>query len=117
MFSQARKYILYTHKPELTTGEKGPIQLIRCRFKPWVQFSENIVFLMLQLDEARRGLGVGASISSPVASHKDSWRSCKNPSVKMVKKKNQKQKILFIEQCVLCVVAVKGITFFLFFLS
>ena len=104
MFSQARKYILYTHKPELTTGEKGPIQLIRCRFKPWVQFSENIVFLMLQLDEARRGLGVGASISSPVASHNDSWRSSKYPSVKMVKKKNQKQKFLLLILHTVCTV-------------
>ena len=76
-----------------------------------LQLSEKIVFLVLQLDEATRGLGVGASISSPVASHKDSWRSCKNPSVQMVKKKNQNTNICLFNS-VLYVVAVKGITFF-----
>jgi hypothetical protein len=40
MFSQARKYILYTHKPELTTGEKGPIQHISC-WGQWLEESQS----------------------------------------------------------------------------
>ena len=47
MFSQARKYILYTHKPELTTGEKGPIQHIGC-WGQWLEESRSTAISVVE---------------------------------------------------------------------
>ena len=51
------------------------------------QLSEELLFLVLQFNEAEReACGVGDSTPSPVASLSDCWRSRRNPSVKIVQK-------------------------------
>ena len=58
------------------------------------QLSEELLFLVLQFNEAEReACGVGDSTPSPVASINDCWRSRRNPSVK----NSTKESVLYLK--------------------